>query len=76
MSTPITYSKTLDGLYTGKRVEYSGIFEGNGSFTLYENGEALKNLTNSAKLNYHYTDPNVMPYYNLASQLIYEGEKS
>ena len=68
------YKKLLDGFYTGKRIEYMGIFEANGSFSLYENGEFLINLEPVAQLNKHYTHPSVMGYYNLASQLIKEGE--
>lgn len=68
------YRKLLDGFYTGKRIEYVGEFSFNGSFTLYENGELLINLDNVVQLNKHYTDPSVMGYYNLATQLITEGE--
>ena len=71
------YAKLLDGFYTGKRVEYTGIYdEANGSFTVYEDSTVLRNLETSHTLGKHYTDPSVMPYYNLASQLITEGEKS
>ena len=70
------YAKLLDGFYTGKRVEYTGMFEANGSFTIYENSNVLCNLESSHILNKHYTDPSVMSYYNLATQLITEGEKS
>lgn len=68
------YRKLLDGFYTGKRIEYVGEFTFNGSFTLYENGELLTNLDNVAQLNQHYTHPDLMSYYNLAAQLIKEGE--
>lgn len=68
------YRKLLDGYYSGKKTEYVGEFSFSGSFTLYENGELLINLDNAAQLNKHYTDPSVMGYYNLATQLITEGE--
>lgn len=70
----ITYRKYLDGYYTGSPIEYMGLFELNGSFSLFENGCLLVNLPCEAKLNEHYTKPEVMPLYNLASQLISEGE--
>jgi hypothetical protein len=70
------YAKLLDGFYSGNRVEYTGIYEANGSFTVYENSTVLCNLEPSHALGNHYTNPSVMPYYNLACQLITEGEKS
>lgn len=68
------YAKFLDGFYSGKQVEYTGIYEANGSFTIYENSTVLCNLEPSHTLGKHYTDPSVMGYYNLATQLITEGE--
>jgi hypothetical protein len=70
------YAKLLDGYYSGNRVEYTGIYEANGSFTIYENSTVLRNLETSHTLDDHYTHPSLMPYYNLASQLVTEGEKS
>lgn len=70
------YSNFLDGFYSGNRVEYTGYYEDNGSFIIYENSTVLCNLEPSHQLGEHYTPPAVMPYYNLASRLITEGEKS
>lgn len=70
------YAKLLDGFYSGNRVEYTGYYEADGSFTVYENSTVLCNLEPSHQLGEHYTQPAVMPLYNLASQLITEGEKS
>lgn len=67
------YRKLLDGFYTGTRVEYVGEFK-KGTFTLYKDGGVLINLEPVAQLNEHYTHPDLMSYYNLAAQLIKEGE--
>lgn len=72
------YSLKLDGFYTGKPKEYRGCFSlpRYEQFHIYENGELLISLPISVKLNEHYTQPDRMPYYNLATILIQHGKRT